>query len=294
MGDLVFDIGMHNGDDTAYYLARGYRVVAVEASPVMCAAAQERFAREINSSQLSVRNIGIAESRGEMDFWVSSHTEWSSFHAENATKGGAQAASIEVKTIPFEQLIEEEGTPFFVKIDIEMNDSLCLRSLATTKSRPAFLSIESSVNADADIKLLENLGYSYFKCVRQNDLREITPRNVVYQEELRRGLVALETRPRLIGRVLRRLHYRRRSLNGWSFNHGSSGPLGVELPGRWLSSEEMLSVWHQLIAYDLRLDSGGLGEWFDIHAAHRTAAADRTEGLPSSGAQCGADAQPAR
>jgi len=40
MSDLVFDIGMHNGDDTAYYLARGYRVVAVEANPSMCATAQ--------------------------------------------------------------------------------------------------------------------------------------------------------------------------------------------------------------------------------------------------------------
>ena len=28
---LAYDIGMHNGDDTAYYLAKGFRVVAVEA-----------------------------------------------------------------------------------------------------------------------------------------------------------------------------------------------------------------------------------------------------------------------
>jgi hypothetical protein len=30
----------------------------------------------------------------------------------------------------------------------------------------------------------------------------------------------------------------------------------------------MLSVCHQLIAYDLRLGARGLGEWFDIHAAY--------------------------
>lgn len=30
---LVIDVGMHNGDDTAYYLHRGYRVVAIEANP---------------------------------------------------------------------------------------------------------------------------------------------------------------------------------------------------------------------------------------------------------------------
>ena len=275
MSDLVFDIGMHNGDDSFYYLARGYRVVAVEANPIMCATARERFAREISAGQLSVRNIGIAETRGEMDFWVSSWTEWSSFDVENATKGGAQATSIRVETMPFQQLIEEEGTPFFAKIDIEGNDSLCLKGLAATASRPAYLSIESNLNADADIKLLESLGYWSFKCVRQNDLREITPRNVVYQEEFRRAVTGLGGLPRPAGlvvrHVLQRLHYRRRPINGWQFNPGSSGPLGVELPGRWLTSDEMLSVWHQLITYDLRLRAGGLGEWFDIHAAHGSA-----------------------
>ena len=30
---FIMDVGAHNGDDTAYYLHRGYRVVAVEASP---------------------------------------------------------------------------------------------------------------------------------------------------------------------------------------------------------------------------------------------------------------------
>lgn len=272
MSDLVFDIGMHNGDDTAYYLARGYQVVAVEANPSMCTAARKRFAQEISAGQLSVRNIGIAETRGEMNFWVSSETEWSSFHAEEATKGVAQATSIRVETMPFQQLIEEEGTPFCVKIDIEASDSLCLRDLAATASRPAYLSFESSSRADADIKLLKSLGYRSFKCIRQNDHREITPRNVVYQEEFRRLRMELEWLPRIgIRRALRQLQYRRRPINGWKFNPGSSGPLGAELPGRWLTSDEILSVWHYLIAYSLRLRRGQLSEWYDIHAAHESA-----------------------
>ena len=40
--DVIFDVGMNNGDDTAYYLHLGCRVVAVEADPVLAAAvAQE-------------------------------------------------------------------------------------------------------------------------------------------------------------------------------------------------------------------------------------------------------------
>jgi hypothetical protein len=32
-GELIFDIGKNNGDDTAHYLSNGYRVVTVEADP---------------------------------------------------------------------------------------------------------------------------------------------------------------------------------------------------------------------------------------------------------------------
>ena len=31
--DLIYDIGMHNGENTEYYLKRGFRVIAVEANP---------------------------------------------------------------------------------------------------------------------------------------------------------------------------------------------------------------------------------------------------------------------
>ena len=79
----------------------------------------------------------------------------------------------------------------------------------------------------ADINLLDDLGYRSFKCIRQNDLHEINPGNVVYQEEFRRGLNRLEWLPRReILLVVQRLRYRRRSVNGWKFKHGSSGPLG--------------------------------------------------------------------
>jgi FkbM family methyltransferase len=275
MSDLVFDIGMHNGDDTAYYLARGYRVVAVEANPGMCETARERFAAAIGTGQLSIRNIAIAETQGEMDFWISSDASLSSFNAEHATKNDAQATHIKVETMPFRQLMEQYGTPFFVKIDIEGSDSLCLRDLEATASRPAYLSFEAGDGlTNAHIKLLESLGYRSFKCVRQNDLREITPRNVIHQGEFQRVLKGLNWLPRIgIRHITWRFHYRRRPVNGWQFSLDSSGPLGMELPGRWLTTDEVLLVWYQLVAYELRLYEGGQRpiEWFDIHAAHESA-----------------------
>lgn len=37
--DLIFDLGMHHGHDSEYYLKKGFQVVAVEANPLLCARA---------------------------------------------------------------------------------------------------------------------------------------------------------------------------------------------------------------------------------------------------------------
>jgi hypothetical protein len=34
-GNLIYDFGMHDGADTDYYLRKGFRVVAVEADPLL-------------------------------------------------------------------------------------------------------------------------------------------------------------------------------------------------------------------------------------------------------------------
>ena len=45
--DLIFDLGFHNGDDTAYYLERGYRVLGVDANPSVIDAGSKQFERPI-------------------------------------------------------------------------------------------------------------------------------------------------------------------------------------------------------------------------------------------------------
>jgi 16S rRNA A1518/A1519 N6-dimethyltransferase RsmA/KsgA/DIM1 with predicted DNA glycosylase/AP lyase activity len=59
--DLVYDIGMNNGDDTAFYLACGFRVVAVDADPHLAALAAKRFKAELEAGRLTILNVGIAD-----------------------------------------------------------------------------------------------------------------------------------------------------------------------------------------------------------------------------------------
>src|SRR6266487_2691817 len=45
--DLIYDVGMNNGDDTAYYLHQGFRVIAIDADPRSLEAAKHRFPNEL-------------------------------------------------------------------------------------------------------------------------------------------------------------------------------------------------------------------------------------------------------
>ncbi len=43
---VVFDIGMHTGQDTNYYLRSGYKVIAAEANPILAAENEKNFQRQ--------------------------------------------------------------------------------------------------------------------------------------------------------------------------------------------------------------------------------------------------------
>jgi SAM-dependent methyltransferase len=70
ISDLIYDVGLLDGTDTAYYLFWGYRVVAVDVNPTMIEAARVRFANEIASqaSDPGKRNIGDVRQCDILDF----------------------------------------------------------------------------------------------------------------------------------------------------------------------------------------------------------------------------------
>ena len=52
--DLIVDLGAHNGDDTCYYLRKGFRVVAVEANPILAEQIRGRFHEAVRGGLLTV------------------------------------------------------------------------------------------------------------------------------------------------------------------------------------------------------------------------------------------------
>ena len=43
---VIFDLGTNDGEDTAFYLKRGFNVVALEANPALCERERQRFRNE--------------------------------------------------------------------------------------------------------------------------------------------------------------------------------------------------------------------------------------------------------
>ena len=218
--DLIFDVGLHKGEDSDFYLRKGFRVVAVEAQPALCDAARARLREFADAGVLTIVNGAISESAGPVAFYVNEDkSEWGTASPEWNSRNemlGTRSMRIDVPGLEFRTLIERYGVPYYLKIDIEGADLLCLLGLAQTSARPKYVSIESEKRRWSrlrrEFKLLRDLGYDRFKVVQQSDVvRQHCPK------------------PAREGRYV-----------DHRFEFGSSGMFGEEAPGPWLTEREAL------------------------------------------------------
>lgn len=280
--DLIYDIGANNGDDTAYYLYKGFRVIAVEANPVLADKVKQRFGEYVENGQLTVLNVGIAEVAATATFWVNEqHDEWSSFIKEIAGRHNLPCYPVDVACVRLKDLFAEYGVPFCLKVDIEGNDIFCLHDL-DKNDLPVYVSVEA--HRLEYLCLLTALGYTSFKCIDQTDHN--TP--ALHNNETIPALVALPTLEQKIKRKLKRV-IRHSSLYKWIrvpksvskvtehpqakpettnfiFAAGSSGPFGEDTFGEWEDLETTAYNWlHYRLGYKQR-GTLNMNGWYDFHA----------------------------
>src|SRR5439155_903845 len=89
--DLVFDVGVNNGEDTAHYLRRGFRVVGVDANPEMVAFCERRFEDDIRTRRLhpfqAHRPVDLSTGRA-----AASALRWTGYRDAGPLGQGATAA----------------------------------------------------------------------------------------------------------------------------------------------------------------------------------------------------------
>jgi hypothetical protein len=202
---LIFDIGFHSGEDSLYFLKRGYDVVAVDANPSLIEDGLTRPVMHLArlSGQFHALARGIvgraAQENQTLTFYVHrSVTEWSTFvPPSRRTRGDFSAITVPITTCG--DLIRQFGTPYYMKVlrvppphhpflrlcrvplthgnacrlcsdmlqvDIEGFDKECLRSLEIGRL-PTYLSTEDPLQLDH----LLSLGYRSFRMVSQSVAR---------------------------------------------------------------------------------------------------------------------------
>jgi FkbM family methyltransferase len=169
---LIVDVGMSTGEDTEFYLAKGFRVLAIEANPDLVSEVGDRLRQYITDGRLTIVHAAVAETPGELEFHISEDAGWSSVNAARAGSAlNVPSRSIRVPAERLDLILNGHGTPYYVKIDIEGADAVAVRALQRLPAPPTFVSFESDLLApDETIELLDllvRLGYRRFKLVNQ-------------------------------------------------------------------------------------------------------------------------------
>lgn len=248
--DLIYDVGLHRGEDTDFYLRKGFRVVAFDANPELVKLCQARFRSQLESGQLSIIEGAIVDidraacSNGKVAFFKNkSGTSWGTTQDSWADRNqamGTEIERLEVDVVDFAAVLRKHGIPRYLKIDIEGCDLVCLNALRDFAVRPDFVSFESdkvTLRAVRDeIRLLQELGYNQFQAVEQFGIPDAqTPPNPP-----REGSFTLQ-----------------------KFERGSSGLFGNELePTLWRNSGAILRLYRVIhIGYRLLGDFGIMYGW---------------------------------
>ena len=240
---IVYDVGLHDGQDTDFYLKKGFKVVAIDANPAVVGAAEKRFGRAVASGRLTLLNLGITqEDRAEpLEFYVNEKiTEWSSFVKDIALRDGHPYHVEKVACRTLASVVREHGAPYYVKIDIEGHDKVALQSMLEAGLRPQYVSVENG--NDGMLKLFKDAGYTDFKYVQQRDI-----------PGTRAAATPLE------GRGADHL-----------FPPGASGPFGEETPGPWMDHDAAREAVSRVWDPDGNAKNPGHDDardgWFDLHA----------------------------
>jgi FkbM family methyltransferase len=249
--DLVYDVGLGDGADTAYYLAKGRRVLAIDANPTAVSRVSTQFADAIKAKRLEVLNIGISGSEGVKSFWIcDGRPEWSSFHPSIASRDEMPHHEVTVECRSFASVLGQFGVPRYLKLDIEGSEIHCLRELRGP-DLPTYISFEKSGYEVQALRILEGLGYTGFKMVSQFHFLPVefppTPEQRRYEAALRfaqsRNILARAACKLGMRTLLHREIARHRTRSGWSFPQGSSGPLSDETRGKWQSYGQILDTF---------------------------------------------------
>jgi len=279
---LVFDVGMHRGEDTGYYLLKGFRVIGIDADPSLINLAKKKFAKHYNHRQIELLQFAVCNvDNADFEFYLSVKSIWNSLDKNISNRLNSYKETIIVKSRSLSSLFVEFGTPFYCKVDLEGYDNKSLQVLKGMTDLPAFISCESECIGESEtitedealetLKILHALGYTKFKLVDQLTLRPLKPNVHFYNDDLyiqkKVGLIQ-KIRNRIFPEKINNYHSQLSEKFGYKFEYGSSGPFGEDIEGDWVNfntAKEML-LFHRRDYFGLS-KANNFSFWCDWHAS---------------------------
>ena len=281
--NLIYDVGMHLGQDTAYYLSLGYDVIAVDAFPEMIENARRPFANELKNGKLLLLNFAMTDKDNDVvNFHISEKTEWNSINQNISTRQNQKSKSIQVPTVTLASLFQLYGVPYYCKIDVEGFDDICIQTLRGLPEKPTFISCETECFSEnqivsendilATLNSLASIGYSKFKLIEQDFLSPLLPGKSFYLNNKKEPLLF-----RGIRRMVRPFNYQLKKMNfrelvsakrGYQFPYGSTGPFGNNLDGLWMdykTAKDTL-LFHRNEFFSRKSETPIYTIWCDWHA----------------------------
>lgn len=253
--NLIYDIGAHVGEDTAYYLAKGFDVVAAEANPLLYKGLTERFAKEITAGRLTVLGVGVCDRSGTGTFYSNDKKEgWSSLLKETKATTRFTHVELEVELMPLSHILAAHGTPYYLKIDIEGAEFAAISTLDPAKPLPVFLSFEIYIDWQGIIGRLTMLGFDRFQLVRQ-------------------GEEFLKPPP---------TPSREGAFVDIAFSGHHTGNFGRDLPQTWLTLTGLEAAMADLAEFKANYPRDLTKVWHDIHACRSDALAALQSDAPRS------------
>jgi FkbM family methyltransferase len=270
LSNVIFDVGLHKGEDAEFYLKKGFNVVAFEADPDLVEHCARRFREHVAQGRLRIVEGAIApETAGErLTFYKNvQKSVWGTIEASWADRNrrlGTDSIKIEVPRTDLSSVFQKYGMPYYLKSDIEGADHLVLQELQKRDGRPCYISIEAEKVDFAWLRdtfgTLQGLGYTAFKAIQQATIPGMK-------------IVTTTVQGEPVSHV---------------FAYGASGPFGEDLPGAWSDHDACLHQFETIFRlYRLFGDDGivsrapggallmrGLARlyrkplpgWYDIHA----------------------------
>ena len=134
---IFLDIGLFEGDASAYYLQKGYSVAAVEAYNGHVEKAQERFRKDMILNKFLLYNIAVGNTNNQESEVPLYYKKEGSVIASLVRRKGCQMAEhepmckwVKVPVVPCETILQSLGVaPQLMSVQLNMMEHSCIRGL---------------------------------------------------------------------------------------------------------------------------------------------------------------------